>query len=232
MPPQLGYDVESPERLSVKLPREALRSRRRLTVNQTALVEAAGGEVAVSGTFVRNLREAALQSPRSYELVLTLAAEAWDEAIGHDGAESSTALLAAVHSDQDEPGGWNAVVQPALQPRHIVRLDDVTLILTLESFADYQISMPETLRLVLPPAAVASRQTVVANESFVVRPTAGFATLNGSLLDELSEGYLCSPPALLLDVRLHGDTWSPNVTEHNSTLMRALVAGFKAKTKR
>ena len=73
-----------------------------------------------------------------------------------------------------------------------------TLVLTLPPFADYQIAMPETLRLVVPPSAVASRQAIAANTTLVIMPTAGFAELNGSLLDELSEGSLCAPPPLLL----------------------------------
>ena len=84
----------------------------------------------------------------------------------------------------------------------------------------------------VPPLAVSSRQTVAANVSLVIMPTVGFVTLNGSLLDALGEGYLCASPALMLDVKLHGDTWEPNITAANSTLLRTLIDGFAPITPR
>ena len=232
LPPQLEYNIESPERLSVKVPRAALRSQRHVVANDTVLVQATGGRVRISGSFADNLLEAALQSPQFYTLVFTLEEESWDASMGHDAAAASAELIQSVLSDQHEPQGWNAIVQPQLQARHLKRVDDQTLVLTIPPFPDYEISEPESLQFVVPPAAVASRQVVPANVSLVVMPTVGFATLNGSLLDELSEGYLCAPPPLLLDVTLHADEWEANVTAPNSTLLRTLVEGFAAITPR
>ena len=234
LPPQHAYDIDSPERLSVKLPREALRSGRPLTVNTSALIVATGGRVRVVGTFVERPEEGALTSPSVYELVFRLDEDKWDARIGHDGAPASDALISeGVFSEQSEAGGWNAVVQPQLRARHLTRLDDTTLVLTLPPFADYDISQPETLQFIIPPAAVASRQTVRTNGTgLVVMPTVGFVTLNGTLLRHLSEGYLIAPPPLALDLTLHGDTWVPNVTASNSTLFRTLVEGFAAVTPR
>ena len=112
LPPQLEYNIESPERLSVKVPRAALRSRRHVTANETVLVQATGGRVRVSGSFASALHEEALQSPKEYTLVFTLEEESWDASMGHDAAAASAELIKSVVSDQHEPQGWNAIVQP------------------------------------------------------------------------------------------------------------------------
>jgi hypothetical protein len=128
--------------------------------------------------------------------------------------------------------GWNNIVQAQLLPRHLTRVDDTTLVLTLPPFGAYEITAPETLRFVVPPAAVVSRTTIIANVSLVLIPTMGFATLNGSLLSHLGEGHLVASPPLYLDVTLHGDVWAPNVTAHNSSLLHTLIGGFSASTPR
>ena len=157
LPPNPDYNLDSPERLSVKIPREALRSGRPLTVNNTAVIAAKGGTVSVSGSFTKVPMEASLSSPDEYQLIFRLEDEKWDTQIGQDGADASTALLhVGIYSEQNEEYGWNAAVSPQLQPRHLTRIDDTTLTLTLPPFAEYDISQPETLRFVVPPVSVAS----------------------------------------------------------------------------
>ena len=233
LPPLPQYNLDAPEELSVKIPREALRSGRPLTVNATASIAALGGRVSVAGSFAATPVEEALQSPRLYELVFTLEDEKWDETVGLDGSVASRALLElGLTPMQSEPFGFSAVVQPQLTARHLTRHDDSTVTLSLPAFPSYSITQPETIVFVVPPAAVASRQTVAANASLVIMPSPGFVTLNGSLIDELSEGYIVGDPALLLDVTLYGDTWEPNVTVFNSSLMNTLIEGFSALTPR
>ena len=123
-------------------------------------------------------------------------------------------------------------MQPQMHPSQLTRHDDQVVTLLLPPVADYEISQPETLLFTIPPAAVASRQTVYANVSLVIMPAAGFVALNGSLLRHLSEGYVIAPPPLLLDLRLHGDTWEPNLSAFNSSLSHKLVKGFSALTPR
>ena len=232
LPPALAYNIQSPERLSVKLPRESLLSRRSLTVNNTAHIAAIGGQVGVSGSFVHALREEAIRSPQKYDFVFSLLEESWDAQMGQDNALSSHKFIAGIYSEQNEAGGWNSIVQPQLEARYITRWDDQTATLTLPAFADYEISQPETLRFFFSPETVASRDSVLANVSLTIMPRAGFVTLSGSLLDQLGEGYLRAPPPLVLDLTLHGDTFEENITVPNSTLFHTLVSGFSALTPR
>ena len=121
----------------MKLPREALHSGRPLTVNSTAIVVAAGGQVRVLGSFVLSPEEGALKSPQPYELVFILEGEKWDTSIGQDFAPASSAFLRqGIYSQQDESGGWNAVVQPQLQARHVTRRDDRTVTALRTRLAD------------------------------------------------------------------------------------------------
>ena len=93
LPPQTGYNIDSPEQLSVKLPREALRSGQPLTVNNTAIVAALAGQVRVVGSFTHWAEERALQSPHTYELIFILENDKWEARIGQDSAIASAALL-------------------------------------------------------------------------------------------------------------------------------------------
>ena len=178
----------------------------------------------MSGSFT--IADDALPSPDEYQLIFRLEDEKWDTQIGQDGADASTALLhVGIYSEQNEEYGWNAAVSPQLQPRHLTRIDDTTLTLTLPPFAEYDISQPETLRFVVPPVSVASRQTIIANLSLVIMPTIGFATMNGSLLHHLSEGYLAlpaAPPRSHTARRLVG---AKRVS--STTLFNTLVNGFE-----
>ena len=232
LPPQAGYGIDAPEQLSLRIPREALVSRRPLIANDTVAVAATGGRVFLSGLALP-LEEESLRAPPALQMTFTLEDDKWDETLGQEGAASSSSLLQqGIYSEQHERSGWNAVVQPLLAARHISRLDDRTIIISIPATAEFEISQPETLRVVLPPSTVASRQAVAMPNMTVIMPTVGSVSLAGSLLEELGEGYLCDAPALTLELHLHGDTWEPNITEANSSLLAALADGISALTPR
>ena len=120
-----------------------------LTVNNTALVAATGGQVGVSGSFATHLREERSESPQTYDFVFSLLEESWDATVGQDGARPARCSSLVSIRSKMRPGGWNAVVQPQLRATHITRRDDQTAALTLPAFADYEISQPRDPAILL-----------------------------------------------------------------------------------
>ena len=233
LPPQHEYDIAAPERLKVRLPASALASGQSLFVNGSATVDAAAGRVGLSGSLLTNAHEEAVRSPAEYTLVLTLTDDAWRPEVGQEGEAASEALLASILAAQNEPRGWNAVVRPQLRSRELTRLSDAVVTLTLLQFMEYEVSMPETVGLVVPAESVVSAQPVTCcNASFVLMPERGRVALGGSALGLLSEGRLRHASEPSFTITLSGDTWAPNVTAPNSSLRRQLVAGISAVTPR
>ena len=70
-------------------------------------------------------------------------------------------------------------MQPALSHAHLSRLSDTQLRVALPARAAYDISQPETVSLIIPAAALLSRQPIAASPSFVVAATGGTAVLRG-----------------------------------------------------
>ena len=170
-----------------------------------------------------------MRSPAEYTLVLTLTDDAWRPEVGQEGEAASEALLASILAAQNEPRGWNAVVRPQLRSRELTRLSDAVVTLTLLQFMEYEVSMPETVGLVVPAESVVSAQPVTCcNASFVLMPERGRVALGGSALGLLSEGRLRHASEPSFTITLSGDTWAPNVTAPNSSLRRQLVAGISA----
>ena len=105
LPRQIGYDIESPERLSVKLPLDALRSGQPLTVNDAGFVAAKGGRVHVSGSFAYRPQECALRNALSHNLVFILKDDKWDLRIGQEFPASAALIREGVFSEQSEERG-------------------------------------------------------------------------------------------------------------------------------
>ena len=95
-----------------------------------------------------------------------------DSFLPQRGAEGelSALLLRSLTSDQNEPGGWNAVLSPALTHAHLDRPSESSVRLTIPPAAGYNISTPETIRIVLPGGLVASNRTYMWLPSLVARP--------------------------------------------------------------
>ena len=80
-------------------------------------------------------------------------------------------LFTGLTALQDEPGGWNAVLQPALLSAgaaSVQRVSDTQVVVSLPPLAAYSVSAPETILVAIPAAAITSAQRVVA------QPALGF----------------------------------------------------------
>ena len=112
-------------------------------------------------------------------------------------SNASLGLIASLSAmtagtDAQQPSGWNAVVMPQLLDSplgffpKLWRVDDATLNLTIPQQLGYDIDIPESVSLVSPREYVLSNQPNKA-DTLVIMPTAGKASINGSLLFDVDE---------------------------------------------
>lgn len=128
-------------------------------------------------------------------------------------------LAAALTSMQDEPRGWASVVQPAILPEHVTRIDNETVRIELMPMDLYSIDRPETLTLVIPPELVTSNQLVTATfgtaadaAGLRVQPEMGNATLSGSFVSRATRADVRSIDEYVLTISLGGgEEWEPTV---------------------
>ena len=236
LPASPSYDVRTTETVVLTVPYGVLLSQQRPAGEVAFTVEAVAGTAVLEGTVLPVAAERLLNTlglaPQSFTVTLT--GDVWDPAIGIAPGAHTQGFIAGLSSAQDEATGWNAVVQPALSHAHLSRLSDTQLRVALPARAAYDISQPETVSLIIPAAALLSRQPIAASPSFVVAATGGTAVLRGAYLADLTQAslqgeYICVEgwslpnnqgqrsacgydsywqPVEPLEIQLYGDTWA------------------------
>ena len=140
-----------------------------------------------------------------------------------------------VQGDAQQPSGWNAVVMPQLLDSplgffpKLWRVDDATLNLTIPQQLAYDIDIPESISLVAPREAVLSNQPNKV-DTLVIMPTAGKASINGSLLFGVDEIKMrdVHRKTLTLYVTLQNDSWVESLGQGPNAATRAFAAGITA----
>ena len=162
IPRDVGYDTYAPEAISISLPGSVLVSNQRTVVLPAFTIGAAGGSALLSGSLLTHNSEAAVRSEVSYYLEVTLRADRWIETLNADaagvaavrellaGLRVTPLYLAGQQLPNPEPSGWDAVVQAALTPQHVVRRDETRLTIALPQCLNYDIGAPETIELTVP----------------------------------------------------------------------------------
>ena len=231
------YSISEPETLFVQLPASALSSDVSLFASPALVIGADAGVGFLGGHLHANPREEVLRAATGTNLSLVLGGDSWQPTVGqpHLSAEArqlNADLISGLISAQSEASGWNRVVLPRLLGAlgGIVRLDDHAVLLELPHLADYEITAPETISALIPPAAVRSGRRAAMSSTLVVRPTTGRARLAGSFLHNPSEEAIRAAGTLELTISLTGDRWSPEIGRQASTadhaVARALLAGI------
>ena len=157
-----------------------------------------------------------------------------------DGRNASMALLEELISQREgvgsgQPSGWNNIVRRVLlesgyfEPR-LWRVDDQTLNVTIPQQLRYDIDIPETVSLNVPRSALLSDRSLDVTPTLVIMPTAGKASINGSLLYGVTEVTMrdASRPPLELLVRLQNDSWVESLGQGNNAATRAFAFGITA----
>ena len=171
-----------------------------------------------------------------HTLELQLGGDTWVTDLGEEGSASSSALLAALTSAQDEPRGWNSVVRAQLTAASLERVSDILAVITLPDAANYSIDKPETIAITIPAACVLSDESiavgpVVASPEWarwpdliahplVIDPTAGSALVTSDLTTEadlrLGSG--------IINLTLVDDTWADGVGEPGAAVRHMSAA--------
>ena len=102
-------------------------------VSLPLLVGALPGVAAIGGSLAARPEEGLLQSAAGSTLRVRLTADTWVDDL-HSPAVFA-ALAAGVAADTDAARGWNRVVRSALNPSHLLRLDEATIEWRLPQFA-------------------------------------------------------------------------------------------------
>ena len=172
-----------------------------------------------------NANETTLRSELAYTIVVTLTGDSWTRDVGQfdaSGEGASAQLLRGFTSLQSEELGWNAIVRPAapgepergIPQTNVERTSDTTVTITVDQFAAYDITAPETVELVVPQIDVSSAQNVPC-KAFLALPITGSASLSGRLVEAPSEAAVCCADGTtepLLRIELFGDAWADDVS--------------------
>ena len=164
-----GYDISAPETVAVEVPAAACSSGQDVPIVPSFIIRAQSGRASMHPparelTLLNASNELALVGPASHPLYLTLDGSEWTHDVGRE-RDATLAVLRSLVSEQAEAAGWNAIVRVGLEPRHVARIDDATLRLTVPQFGLYSISVPETIGVSLPPAAVSSASNLSSSAS-------------------------------------------------------------------
>ena len=232
LPPFPAYDLLKAETISVNLPAVAVASGQEVFAGiprgdalDALQISANTGTCSMSGTLFGNANETTLRSELAYTIVVTLTGDSWTRDVGQfdaSGEGASAQLLRGFTSLQSEELGWNAIVRPAapgepergIPQTNVERTSDTTVTITVDQFAAYDITAPETVELVVPQIAVSSAQNVPC-KAFLVLPITGSASLSGRLVEAPSEAEVCCADGTtepLLRIELFGDAWADDVS--------------------
>ena len=175
------YDTNAPETITCTVPASTVTSGNRVFASPSFRIRTVSGGATLTGRLLQRTTEQDIRGAVTGSLTfeLTIFDDFFTAMVGHrhiDPAATVT-LLEGVRSAQSEPAGWNAVVLPALTKVNVERRTPTQLTVTLPRVPTYDISVPETVTVFLPPAAVSSGQRIVASPFFVIEADVGRAAL-------------------------------------------------------
>ena len=107
------------------------------------------GTIRLNGTLFDYANETTLKSVLSYQILITLTGDTWTQGVGQQdesGEGASQQLLNGLTSLQNEASGWNSIVRPGIPQRNVERTSDFVVTITIDQFAAYDITSPETVQ--------------------------------------------------------------------------------------
>ena len=193
--PMPAYSIAAPEFLALTVPSTALRSDASLTLTPplTIAVNQTNGRPRLGGSFLlqSSLREDSVQREPPLELTISLVDDEWVPSLGADvvralalgiSAGSGGRQQAAEDVEEEALFGWVSIVQPALSPLNVTRVNDTVLSIVFHHGSyDLNDARPELLSVTVPPVAVISSVRQPAQPSLLVEPVTCTVALGGSL---------------------------------------------------
>ena len=265
VPPLPAYRISSPETVRVTVPAAAL-LQHHVDIRQTDysfVALATPGRAKLGGSLLHKNASTRLAPPTiaSKSLEVRLIADTWLPAVDSDES-LRRAIVLGMRSDQNEEHGWNALIGHELSRdggewvmpegggnatyvgRGIGNLslalsDESTLSLTLPAEMSYTVRQPETVRVVVPAAALTSQASEVeATPALRIDAVGGSASLRGTFIADTHPATFrnlttrrsisIALPSLAADAE--GYAWWPMLADGDSprtlALLRALADTF------
>ena len=224
VPGSAAYSIVEPETITLHLPAASLSTRLATPVVGTVIVNATPGNATLFGGLAASPSEQYLRasSPSTSEMSdqlqvdVVLTNDFWADADALlDGSRMRATTALRFYADTNEPNGWNAHVAPRLATEaQASLLDSVTLRLRFPAVLAYDITMPETISLEVPPAAIKSRQTITLSPAVVIRALSGEARVGGTFVFATVKGLLINvTDAYEVQIQALGEhaNWAPSI---------------------
>lgn len=199
-----AYDISFPETLSFNLPPQLLRSAGKVASQPELQIVPSAGTAVLSDAsspgalyLYRSFSEEGVRAKQTIDLQIKLTGDKWSRDVGED-SNASVLVIRGLNALSDEQAGWNAVVQRTLRYTDLRRLDDVTLRILIPQSADYDITAPETIAVLVPAEAVLSAASPTLTAAgpagaLIINASEGSATLSGTLLANANGASIQSP---------------------------------------
>eukprot|EP00966_Prymnesium_polylepis_P209470 4852095-Prymnesium_polylepis.1 len=174
LPPIGGaYNISEPELITFTVPASVVASSRSyIAFPLVSLLPIRGSAELSSSSSLVSASEAGIRANHS-TLVITLEDEEFLP-------ERLADIFMGLTARQSDPSGWNAVVQPRLHEDFAqFNNSNRTLTISLPPFPTYDVVSAETIVLLIPDAAIKSRQRPHNHLQLVIDTVAGLAQLNG-----------------------------------------------------
>ena len=219
-----GYHIDSPETLALTLPALTLQSNVSLPIAAFIIAAVPGTAEWYPAYSLPGLQSVKLSELDvktdviDYEtrVDIDVGTDRWVSSLGEDNS-ATRAFLQGFISSGIESAGWNRIVRSQLSHTAVERVNDHRVLVRMSGFDSYDISQPETVRLMVPHEAVVSGQGFPVASSVIVVPTRGSAALSGTLLTSPFEKTMQSVEGGRLYFTLIGDGFVDTLGQTVST---------------
>ena len=224
------FDISLPEEVSLSIPAAALTSSMAIVATPSFDLLPTSASVSIGGELAEGSTEIAIQAGLEPVLTVQLNSDTLVTTIGREYAADgpSKEFILGLVSEQNEPYGWNNIVQSGLRSSDIQYIDASTVHLKVPQFPSYDIAQPETIVMRIPASAMRNNvEDIPAAAKFVIGASRGIAILKsppptanlGSMLgassgamkaSEVREASLMAnaTTTLAVDVTLYQDSFS------------------------
>ena len=150
------FDISLPEEVSLSIPAAALTSSMAIVATPSFDLLPTSASVSIGGELADGSTEIAIQAGLEPVLTVQLNSDTLVTTIGREYAADgpSKEFILGLVSEQNEPYGWNNIVQSGLRSSDIQYIDASTVHLKVPQFPSYDIAQPETIVMRIPASAM------------------------------------------------------------------------------
>jgi hypothetical protein len=122
---------------------------------------------AITGTIIDDSPDESDIVTGGKTVIITLTNDTWTADVGDDHGDTDD-LIAGIDGDDDNPGGWDAVVRAHMVHGDITRTSPTVVTIILAAEATYDILANETVTVTIPASALTAAGEIVAAPTFEI----------------------------------------------------------------